>query len=111
MPRDQITFDDFKKLDIRIGTITSAELITGTDKLVRLEITLGTETRQLVAGIATIADNPNELLGQQVPVLVNLEPKVIRGIESQGMILAVVVNNQPVLLHPENPVPDGSSVS
>lgn len=102
----QINFNDFQKLDIRIGKILSAEKIEGADKLLKLEIDLGDEKRQLVAGLAQVY-KPEDLVGKQIPVLVNLEPRVIHGLESQGMILAVDVDNKPILLHPEKEVPSG----
>lgn len=104
-----ITFNDFKKLDIRIGKILSAEKVSGTDKLMQLEVDFGSEKRQLVAGIAEFF-GAADLIGQEIPVLMNLEPRSIRGIESQGMILATDVNGRPILLHPEKEVPPGSAV-
>jgi methionine--tRNA ligase beta chain len=104
-----ITFDDFKKIDIRIGKILSAEKIQGTDKLMKIDIDLGTEKRQLVAGIADVYE-PILLIGKEIPVLINLEQRKIRGVESQGMILAVDVGGTPVLLHPEREVPPGSVI-
>jgi len=104
-----INFDDFKKLDIRIGKIISAEKVEGTEKLLRLEIDLGTEQRQIVAGIAE-SYLPDQIVGKEIPLLVNLEPRKIRGIESQGMILAADVEGKPVLLHPEREVSPGSLV-
>lgn len=104
-----ITFDDFKKLDLRIGKVLSAERIQGTDKLIKMEIDLGTEKRQLVAGMAEFLE-PNHLVGKELPVVVNLEPKKFKGIESQGMVLAVDVDGEPVLLHPEKEVPPGSII-
>lgn len=104
-----ITFDDFKKLDIRIGRVISSEKIEGADKLLKLEVDFGTEKRQIVAGIAEVY-TPEQMLGKEIPVLTNLEPRKIRGIESQGMILAVDVNGKPILLHPEREVMPGSIV-
>ena len=104
-----IKFEEFMKLDIRIGKIISAEKVEATDKLMKLEVDLGNEKRQLVAGIAEYY-NPEEIIGKKTPVLTNLEPKTFKGIESQGMILAVDVNNEPVLLLPEKDVPEGSKV-
>jgi methionine--tRNA ligase beta chain len=104
-----ITYDDFKKLDIRIGTIVSAESVKGTDKLLKLEIAFGTEKRQLVAGIAETYQ-PDHLIGKEIPVLLNLEPRNIRGVESQGMILAADADGKPILLHPDRQVPSGSIV-
>lgn len=104
-----ITFEDFKKLDIKIGKIISAEKIEGADKLLKLEIDFGVEKRQIIAGIAEVY-SPEQVIGKEIPVLINLEPRKIRGIESQGMILAVDVNNKPILLHPEREIPPGSIV-
>ena len=104
-----ITFDDFKKLDIRIGRVTAAEKVEGTEKLLRLEIDLGTEQRQIVAGIAE-SYLPDQIVGKQIPLVVNLETRKLRGVESQGMILAADVEGNAVLLHPERDVPPGSLV-
>jgi methionine--tRNA ligase beta chain len=104
-----ITFDDFKKLEIRIGKIVSAERVQGTEKLLALEIDLGKEIRKLVAGIAENY-TPDQIMGKEIPVLMNLEPKKIRGVESQGMILAIDVDGKPILLHPEREVPPGSII-
>jgi len=104
-----ITFNDFKKLEIRIGKVLSAEKVEGTDKLMKLEIDFGTGKRQLVAGMAEFFE-PNHLIGKELPVLVNLEPRNFKGIESQGMVLAVDVDGKPVLLQPEKEVPPGSIV-
>jgi len=82
-----ITFNDFKKLEIRIGKVLSAKRVEGTDKLMKLEIDFGTGKRQLVAGMAEFFE-PNHLIGKELPVLVNLEPRKFKGIESQGMVLA-----------------------
>jgi methionine--tRNA ligase beta chain len=104
-----ITYDEFRKLDIRIGIIVSAEKVQGTDKLLALEINFGSETRQLVAGIAETYQ-PDHLIGKEIPVLMNLEPRKIRGIVSHGMILAVDADGKPILLHPDSTVPAGSVV-
>lgn len=104
-----ITFDDFKKLDIRVGKILSAEKVSGTDKLMKLEVDFGLEKRQMIAGIAQFFE-PDHLIGKEIPVLLNLEPRSFKGIESQGMILAIDVNGEPVLLHPEKEVPPGSVI-
>ncbi len=104
-----VSFTEFKKLDLRIGQITAAEKVPKTDKLLKLTIDVGTEARQIVAGIAEYYD-PAELIGKQIPLLMNLEPKAFRGVESHGMILAADVKGRPVLLHPESKVPPGSVV-
>ena len=77
--------------------------------MLKLEIDLGVEKTQLVAGIAEYYE-PSQVIGQEVPVLVNLEPKTIRGIESKGMILAIEANGRPVLLNPDKEVPPGCIV-
>ncbi len=104
-----LSFAEFQKLDIRIGTITSAEKVEGTDKLLKLEVDLGDKPRQLVAGVADFYE-VDEIIGKQVPVLTNLEPKTLRGVKSQGMILATDNKGQPVMLHPDQEVPNGSIV-
>jgi len=106
---DIISFNDFNKLDIRIGTILEAEVVPDTDKLLKLKIDLGEETRTLIAGIAETY-KPEDVKGKQIPILINLEPKIIRGIESKGMILAVDVDSKATLLHPEKQVDNGSKI-
>ncbi len=107
--KKQIKYDDFAKLDIRIGTINTAEKVVGADKLLRLEINCGTETRQILAGIAEFV-KPEDLIGKQIPVLFNLEPRVMKGLESQGMIMAVGEGSNFALLYPSVKVADGSIV-
>ena len=107
-----ILYDDFQKLEIRMGKVLEAERVPGTDKLLRLRVDLGDETRQLVAGIAHVYA-PEEVVGRTIPVLANLEPRTIRGIESQGMILCPTdKEGNPVLLlpDPERDVPAGAPV-
>ncbi len=84
--RQQIVFDDFAKIDLRIGTILSAEKVEKADKLLKLQIDLGYETRTIVSGIAQYF-TPEEITGKQVTVVANLAPRIMRGIESNGMIL------------------------
>ena len=106
-----INFDDFGKLDVRIGTITNAEPVDGADKLLKLFVDTGEpELRQLVAGIAE-AYEANGVIGRQIPVLTNLEPKTIRGVLSQGMILCPSdESGTPVLLHPDRDVAPGAKI-
>lgn len=85
-----ITIDEFKNVDIRIGEIKSVEKVPDTDKLLRLEVDLGEEKpRQIISGIALYFDDIQELIGKRCTFVANLEPRVIRGLESQGMIMAV----------------------
>ena len=104
-----ITFDDFKKLDIRMGKVLTAEKIEGADKLLKLEVDFGEEKRQIVSGIAE-SYAPEDLIGKEFPFVINLEPRVLRGVESQGMIMAVSVDGKAVLLEPDKEVPPGSIV-
>jgi len=84
---DQLSFDEFKKVQLCTAKVLSAEKIDGADKLLRLEIEVGAETRQLVAGVAEFY-KPEELLGKTIVIVANLAPKKIRGVESHGMLLA-----------------------
>lgn len=84
--KPEIVFDDFAKIDLRVGTIVAAEKVPKADKLLQLQVDLGFETRTIVSGIAQHF-NPEDIIGQQVTVVVNLAPRKMRGIESAGMIL------------------------
>lgn len=105
-----ISYDDFTKLDIRIGTVISAEPVPDTDRLLKFEIDLGAEKRTIIGGWAIAYPDPSVLIGKQFPVLCNLEPRTIRGIESQGMVLGATLNEGPVALLPDKPVENGSIV-
>ena len=105
-----ITFDDFKKLDIKIGKVVSAEKVPDADKLIKLIFDMGDEKRQIIAGIAEFYPDLETLVGKEMPILVNLEPRILRGQESQGMLLAADADGQPVLLHPDKDIPPGSIV-
>jgi len=104
-----INYEDFQKLDIRIATILEAEPVPETTKLLKLKVDLGDESRVLVAGIAETY-KPEDVIGKQIPILTNLEPRTIKGIESNGMILAVDVENKAILLHPDQKIINGSKV-
>ena len=84
--KETITYDDFMKLDLRVGTILEAEKMPKADKLVVMKVDTGIDTRTIVSGIAQHF-KPEELIGKQVTVLANLAPRPLRGVESQGMIL------------------------
>ena len=84
--KDTITYDDFSKLDMRVGTILKAEKMPKTDKLMVMKVDTGLDTRTIVSGIAQHFDS-QELIGRKVTVLINLAPRKLRGTESQGMIL------------------------
>jgi len=84
--KPEITYDDFAKMDIRTGKIITAEKVEKADKLLKLTVDIGTEQRTIVSGIAEHF-SPDAIIGQEVSVLINLAPRKLRGIESQGMIL------------------------
>jgi methionine--tRNA ligase beta chain len=105
-----ISFDDFRKLDIRIGKIVEAEKVEGADKLMKLQVDFGSEKRQIVSGIAEFY-SPDELKGRECPFVFNLEPKRFRGQESQGMIMAVDTGSDCMLLHPNKEVEPGAKVT
>jgi len=109
MKMENINFEEFQKIDLRIGKIIEAEKIEGTDKLLKLKVDLGEEERQLVAGIAKFYQ-PEDLIGKEIVVVANLEPKILRGVESQGMLLAADVEGKPVLLKPDQEVPPGTKI-
>jgi methionyl-tRNA synthetase len=106
-----IQFDDFSKIDLKVGTIISAEKVEKADKLLKLEIDLGFEKRTIVSGIAIHFD-PASIVGKQVTVVANLAPRKMRGIESNGMILmAEDAEGNLKFLTTETPVSNGSNVS
>ena len=104
-----IDIEKFFETQLRIATVTAAEPIPSSNKLVKLTVDLGDETRVLVAGIARDYDS-EELLGRQIVMVANLQPAKLMGIESQGMVLAASVDGAPVLLRPDQPVPNGTPV-
>jgi methionyl-tRNA synthetase len=94
----RITIDDFAKVEMRVGLVKSAERVAGADKLMQLMVDIGDEVRQIVAGIAT-AYTPEQLVGRKVAVVVNLAPRKLRGVESNGMIMAATdLEGKPVLV-------------
>jgi methionyl-tRNA synthetase len=106
---DIITFDDFKRMDLRVGEIIEAERVEGTEKLVKMQVNIGTETKQMIAGIAD-RYAPEDLMGKKVVVIVNLKTAVIRGIESQGMLLAAEVEGKAIIPVFTEDVPAGAKV-
>ena len=109
--KSTIQYDDFAKLDLRIGTIISAEKVEKADKLLKLQIDLGFETRTVISGIA-LHFKPEEIVGKQVTVVANLAPRKMRGIESNGMILmAEDQGGKLKFIAPDVETTNGSSVS
>ncbi|WP_192821896.1 methionine--tRNA ligase [Rufibacter sp. LB8] len=109
--KEDISFEDFSKIDIRIGTILEAEKVAKTKKLLKLKVDTGLDQRTIVSGIAEHF-NPEEIIGQQVSVLVNLAPREIKGIVSQGMLLmAENADGSLAFMQPSKPVVNGGGVS
>ena len=104
-----ISFDDFKKVEIKIGKIISAERIENSNKLLKLQVDFTTEQRQILAGIAKFYE-PESLVGKLCPFVFNLETKKMGDLESQGMILAADGESGPVLLQTDKEVPPGSLI-
>lgn len=109
--KPSIQFDDFAKIDLKIGTIIAAEKVEKADKLLKLSVDLGVETRTIVSGIA-LHFQPAEIIGKQVTVVTNLAPRKMRGIESNGMILmAEDAAGKLHFIHPEATINAGAGVS
>lgn len=115
---DYVTYEEFKKMDIRVGTIRAVEEVAETEKLLRCQIDFNekdeegnAKLRQIVSGIREFYNDYESLVGKQVLYVVNLEPRTIKGVESHGMLMAVDgVDGKPVFLVPEVEVNPGSSV-
>jgi len=109
--KPEIVFDDFTKIDLKVGTIVAAEKVEKADKLLKLQVDLGFETRTIVSGIA-MHFAPADIVGKQVTVVCNLAPRKMRGIESNGMILmAEDANGKLHFINPEDQINPGSGVS
>lgn len=105
-----ISFDDFKKIDLRIGQIKSAEIVTGSEKLLKLNVDFGSVgERQILAGLAKNY-SPESLIGIRAVFVFNLEPRKLMGLESQGMILATESEECPMILVPYKDAPPGSII-
>jgi methionine--tRNA ligase beta chain len=106
-----ITYDDVMKLELRVADVTAAERVEGSDKLLKLQLDLGEfGSRQIVAGIGKVYE-PEQLVSTQIVIVFNLQPRVLMGIESQGMLLAAGGQEGASLLRPERPVPAGSKIN
>jgi len=105
-----ITFEEFKKIDLRVVKIIKAERVENSEKLIKLEVDGGEEKRQIVAGIGKYY-KPEDLIGKEIIMVWNLEPRVLFGLESKGMLLAAKNGEKPIILIPEKEVPPGSKVS
>ena len=109
-----VSFDDFEKLDLRVAKVVTAERVPNSEKLLRLEVALGpdvsdtSEKRQILAGIGKRYE-PETLVGSEIIIVANLEPRMLMGLESQGMLLAADADG-PVLLRPDREVPPGAGI-
>jgi len=106
-----ISIDEFSKIEVSIGTVKSAERVPETEKLLRLMVDFNEESgpRQIVSGIAAYVPEPESLVGRQLAFVTNLEPRIIRGLESNGMLFAVGSNETFAFLTPDRIVPPGTS--
>jgi len=104
-----ISSDDFQKIELKIARILRAEKVECSNKLLRLEVDLGEGVRQIVAGIQKLY-KPEELIGREIVVVTNLEPRTLMGLESQGMLLVASSENVSAFLTPEKEVPPGTSI-
>lgn len=111
MNKPRISIDDFSKIEVKIGTVRSAERVPETDKLFRLTVDFDEESgpRQIVSGIAAYVSEPESLVGRQLAFVTNLEPRTIRGLESDGMLFAVGSDESFAFLTPDRGVPPGTS--
>lgn len=104
-----ITYDDFKKVELKVVRVLRAERIEGSEKLLRLAVDIGGEERQIIAGIGK-RYVPEELIGKNIVIVANLEPRSLMGLESNGMVLAASGEDGPVILVPERDVSSGSAI-
>ena len=104
-----ITIDEFQKVELRVGTVMAAGPHPNADRLLVLQVRVGDEDRQIVAGIRAHYD-PAALVGRQIVVVANLQPVKLRGVESQGMMLAASADDRLVFVTPERPIPAGAPV-
>ena len=111
-PNETISFDDFTKVQLRVGRVIEAGEHPNADKLIVLRVDLGDEQRQIIAGLKAYYA-PEQLLGKDIVIVANLAPRMMRGLESQGMLLAASSpdRSQVVVLTPQASVPPGSTVS
>lgn len=106
-----INFEDFQKVELKIAKILEASRVEGSDKLLKLKVSLGESgERQIIAGIGKSYE-PDFLIGKEIAIVANLEPRMLMGLESQGMILAAKGEAGPIILFPEKEVPPGSGIS
>lgn len=109
MPNERISIDDFSKIEVKVGTVLSAERVPETDKLLRLMVEFGEDApRQIVSGIAAYVPEPESLVGRQLSFVTNLEPRTIKGLESNGMLFAAGEGDTFAFMVPDRQVPPGT---
>ncbi len=106
-----ISIEEFSKIEVKVGTVRTAERVPETDKLLRLTVDFGEESgpRQIVSGINAYVNEPEDLIGKQLAFVTNLEPRTIRGLESNGMLFAVGEGDSFAFLTPHREVPPGTT--
>ena len=106
-----IPFSDFQKVELRVGKIITAEPMEGSEKLLKLKVNLGVEIgeKQIIAGIGKNHE-PEKLVGREIIIAANLEPRILMGLESQGMLLAASDESGPILITPDKEVPPGTKI-
>ncbi|OQA43245.1 MAG: Methionine--tRNA ligase [Parcubacteria group bacterium ADurb.Bin305] len=104
-----ISFEDFSKIELKIAKVLEANRVEGSIKLLQLQISLGTEVRQIIAGIG-LYYSPEDLIGKEIVVVANLEPKKLMGLESQGMLLAASEDGKIALLVPDKDMTPGANI-
>jgi methionyl-tRNA synthetase len=109
MDKARISIDEFAKIEVKVGTVKTAERVPETDKLLRLTVDFGEEElRQIVSGIHAYVNEPEDLVGRQLAFVTNLEPRTIKGLESNGMLFAVGQDDTFAFLTPDREVPPGT---
>ncbi len=104
-----INIEDFKKVELKVAKVLSAERVEGSDKLLKLQVDIGPEKRQIIAGIGKVYA-PEDMLGKEIIIVANLEPRSLMGLESQGMLLAANDPSGPVIVMPEKEVAPGTEL-
>jgi methionyl-tRNA synthetase len=104
-----LSIDDFKKVELKVAKVTSAERVEGSEKLLKLMVSIGSEDRQIIAGIGKKYD-PAALIGREIIIVANLEPRQLMGLESQGMLLAANNSDGPIFLTPESEAEPGAEI-
>ncbi len=106
---NKITFEDFKKVELRVGKVIEASEVENSDKLLKLKVDIGGEERQILAGIKKFYKS-EDLMDKEIIIVANLEPRSLMGLESQGMLLAADNNGEPILIMPDKEAPSGAEV-